>query len=331
MKKLTSAEVLNRRYGVEVEMYHITRRNAAIVIHDALEAYTGVTYNLDYVPSEGYDKSVVYPRADGRTLTSCWSIVSDGSIRSSCGSEQTELNSPLLSWGDMDMLQSIVRALRQAGARSDSGHACGIHVHVDTFGFDAPQLRNLVNVMSAHEELLIGALNLDNARLNMWCHPVDPHFLRRVNQVKPETLAELKDVWYRTNGGVGPGQHYDPSRYHMLNLHSFFQGKGVEFRLFQFDNYNADAPVGQRGGMHAGVLKAYVQLCLAMCAYAAVATRTSPDVLHNGNQKYAMRCWLLRLGFIGPEFKTARDLYLRRLSGDCSFLHGRPTNNASVA
>ena len=43
----------------------------------------------------------------------------------------------------------------------------------------------------------------------------------------------------------------------------------------------------------------------------------------NENPKYAMRTWLLRMGFIGEEFKTARDLLTRRLSGDTAFRNGR--------
>ena len=37
-----------------------------------------------------------------------------------------------------------------------------------------------------------------------------------------------------------------------------------------------------------------------------------------------MRTWLLRLGFIGDEFKTARDLFTKRLDGDTAFRNGRP-------
>ena len=36
-----------------------------------------------------------------------------------------------------------------------------------------------------------------------------------------------------------------------------------------------------------------------------------------------MRTWLLRLGFIGDEFKTARDLLTKRLTGDAAFRSGR--------
>lgn len=49
----------------------------------------------------------------------------------------------------------------------------------------------------------------------------------------------------------------------------------------------------------------------------------SPKPQQSENPKYAMRTWLLRLGFIGDEFKTARELLTKRLSGDGSFRNGR--------
>ncbi|MBQ2016779.1 MAG: virulence protein, partial [Clostridia bacterium] len=40
------------------------------------------------------------------------------------------------------------------------------------------------------------------------------------------------------------------------------------------------------------------------------------------NLKYAMRCFLLRLGFIGEEFKTHRAVLLRNLDGNSAFRSG---------
>ena len=49
----------------------------------------------------------------------------------------------------------------------------------------------------------------------------------------------------------------------------------------------------------------------------------SPKPQQSENPKYAMRTWLLRLGFIGDEFKTVRDVFTNRLSGDTAFRNGR--------
>ena len=40
------------------------------------------------------------------------------------------------------------------------------------------------------------------------------------------------------------------------------------------------------------------------------------------NEKYAFRCFLLRLGFIGTEYKTDRKILLQNLSGSSAFKSG---------
>ena len=133
-------------------------------------------------------------------------------------------------------------------------------------------------------------------------------------------MAKLADVWYTSQDeDYGRSQHYNGSRYRMLNLHATFTKGTVEFRLFQFDE-----PDGTRkGGIHAGQLKSYIQLCLALSQMAKEVRSASPKPQQNENPKYAMRTWLLRLGFIGEEFATARDFLTRNLAGDAAFRHGR--------
>ena len=104
----------------------------------------------------------------------------------------------------------------------------------------------------------------------------------------------------------------------MLNYHSFFTGKGIEFRLFQFD-----APAnGKLNGLHAGQLKSYIQLCLALSQMAKSVKTASPKPQQTENPKYAMRTWLLRLGFIGDEYKTDRKILMRYLPGNSAFKGG---------
>ena len=105
----------------------------------------------------------------------------------------------------------------------------------------------------------------------------------------------------------------------MLNLHATFTKKTIEFRLFQFD-----APAnGKQNGIHAGQLKSYIQLCLALSEMAKEVRTASPKPQQHENPKFAMRTWLLRLGFIGEEFATARNILTRNLSGDTAFRFGR--------
>ena len=66
------------------------------------------------------------------------------------------------------------------------------------------------------------------------------------------------------------------------------------------------------------------QLWLALSQLAKQVKTASANPQQTENPKYAMRTWLLRLGFIGDEFKTARELYTKRLDGDTAFRNGRP-------
>ena len=326
-------EILNQKFGVEVEMYGITRAKAAVVVKTTLETWSNETYQISG-PGAHLDERCIHP-AFCWAADQVWRIESDASIKAASVNQRVELVSPVLTWYQMPVLQQIIRDLRAAGAKSDPAHLCGVHVHVDGAGHTARSLMNLTNIMASHEQLLIRAIGVDPARISAYCRTVNPTFLRWLNVRQPRTLAELKNLWYSAQPNTlragNQSRHYDSSRYHMLNLHSFFEGKGVEFRCFQFDNFDPTRPVGRRGGLHAGVLKSYVQLCLAM-NYRALHTRAAKyQPLESENLRYTMRCWLLRLGFIGDEFATARRVFTNRLPGDTAWRNGRPAARVAEA
>lgn len=225
---------------------------------------------------------------------------------------------PVLHYEDIETLQELVRVLRKKGAKSDPTRGCGVHIHIGADGHTAATLRNLANIMAAHEEQLIRAIKIDRSRISHYCRTVDPRFLSELNEKKPETLEEFADIWYKSQGcDVGRSFHYNPSRYHMLNFHATFTKGTIEFRLFQFS-----APEnGKQNGLHAGELKAYIQLCLAMSQLAKQVRSASPKPQQTENDAYAFRCWMLRLGFIGDEFKTARTILMRNMEGNCAWRH----------
>ena len=300
----------NQTIGVEIEMNSITREKAARLAarHFGTGRFEDTHLRNGYSTWSAWD-------ASGRE----WKFQKDVSINGP-ESEKCEMVTPILTYGDIETLQELVRVLRKAGAKSDAGRGCGVHIHIGAAGHTARSLRNLANIMAAHEALLTEALALDHYRTERYCKPVDPDFLEQVNRKKPESMSGLADIWYNSQGeGYGRDRHYNGSRYHMLNLHATFTKGTIEFRLFQFD-----APAdGKRNGLHAGRLKSYIQLCLALSQAAKEARSASPKPQQNENPKYAMRTWLLRLGFIGDEFSTARDMLTRRLSGDSAFRNGR--------
>ena len=295
--------------GVEVEMNSITRRAAAKIAAE----FFGTGRFEDTSARNGYRCWSAWD-AQGRE----WKFEYDASI-SGPELSRTELVTPILKYEDIPVLQELVRRLRKKGAKSDPTRGCGVHVHIGADvgkpgGHTPESLRNLANIMAGHEDLLIDSLKIDRGRLGSYCRVVSPVFIRRVNEEKPKTMSELSDVWYESNGAsYGRTQHYNPSRYHMLNLHATFTKGTIEFRLFQFDPPEGD----RQNGIHAGQLKAFIQLCLALSQRAKDIKTASPrrPAAREENPKFAMRSWLKTLGMVGEEFDTARKLFFRRLDG----------------
>lgn len=304
-------EMKKQTIGVEVEMNNITRNKAAKIAAEffCTGRFENTADRNSYCTWSAYDEQ-------GRE----WKFQKDVSITGP-DSEKCEMVTPILTYADIETLQELVRRLRKAGAKSDSTRGCGVHIHIGAKGHTAQTLRNLANIMASHESLLASALNLDRSRMSRYCRTVSKDFLVELNRKKPKTMAALADTWYGSqNADYGRSAHYNESRYHMLNLHATFTKGTIEFRLFQFD-----APCGdKKNGLHAGQLKSYIQLCLALSQLAKQVKTASANPQQTENPKYAMRTWLLRLGFIGDEFKTARELYTKRLEGDTAFRNGRP-------
>ncbi len=69
-------------------------------------------------------------------------------------------------------------------------------------------------------------------------------------------------------------------------------------------------------------IAAYTQFVSRLCDMARDAKRVSSKPTETDNDKYAFRCFLLRLGFIGKEYKTARKILLRNLTGNSAFRCG---------
>ena len=68
--------------------------------------------------------------------------------------------------------------------------------------------------------------------------------------------------------------------------------------------------------------KAYMHLVSALCEMARNAKRVTATEKEVDNEKYAFRCFLLRLGFIGAEYKVERKILLKNLTGSSAFKNG---------
>lgn len=290
-----------QRFGFEIELTGLTRKKAAGVVAEYFKTEAKhERLNLDE-----------YHIMDGQSRT--WKIVNDASLtpqkrvdgikKSADGTYQVELVSPILTYADIEDLQEIVRLLRGAGAFVNKG--CGIHIHIDAANHSPRSLKNLINLMASKEELTYKALEVDPSRLR-YCKKVSENLIQTVNKKKPKTLKELEDIWYENYRGESRGRKYHSSRYKGLNFHSVFEKGTVEFRLFNSTT-------------HAGKIKAYIQFCLAVSHQAIIQKSASAKRTQTDNEKYTFRCWLLRLGLNGDEFKTCRLHLLANLSGNSAW------------
>lgn len=64
---------------------------------------------------------------------------------------------------------------------------------------------------------------------------------------------------------------------------------------------------------------AYINFIVAICKMSTIQKRICTKEKETANEKYAFRCFFLRLGFIGDEFKEARKILLKNLSGSSAF------------
>jgi len=278
-------DLRDQTFGIEIETVGASREAVA----QAVQTVVGGTLRGTHVNDR-----------QGRT----WKVVRDGSLAGG----GAEVVSPILRYADIPELQEVVRAVRRTGAKADA--SCGIHVHVGAQPHTARSLTNLAKQINKNERLLIAALQVRPGRQGRYARMVDQTFLGRILARKPRTLDELNTAWY---GRHNPSPtHYDGTRYHGLNLHNVWYRGTVEFRYFN-------------GSLHAGKVKSYIQLCLAMSAKAINSRSASHKQKQvTGSAKYDLRVWLLNLGLIGVEFKTARLHLTKHLAGSAAWKNGRP-------
>lgn len=291
----------SQMFGVEIELTGITR------------------YEVAKIMAEHWDTEAIYEGGAYRMYTirdvknRKWKVMSDSSVtpmkkvnnRLLTASEEykVEIVTPILIYEDIEDLQEVVRLVRKGGAFTNS--SCGIHIHVDASRHTPKSLKNIVNIIASKEDMLYETLKIKRERLK-YCKKVNEELISTINKKKPKTLQELADIWYSEYPYEDRNRHYNQTRYHGLNLHSTFTKGTVEFRCFNSTT-------------HAGEIKAYIQFCLAVNNQALIQKSAQHRKTTTDNPKYAFRCWLLRLGLIGDEFKTCRFHLIKDLEGDAAF------------
>ncbi|WLQ13240.1 amidoligase family protein [Hahella aquimaris] len=290
------------KFGIEIETVKRTREQIARAIQSVTGG--GVFYRRTPVAYDPWD--VVDAR--GRT----WKVVSDSSLSSVPAHLRAEVVSPVLGYNDIPLLQEVIRAIRRAGGKVDS--QCGIHIHIDAALFNGANLANLAKMVYKQEPLILHALGVSSQRLRTFTRPISNELIQNIERERPRTTEQLNRIWY----GYHNQQpiHYDRTRYHGVNLHNVWYRGTVEFRWFE-------------ATLHAGKVKAYLQFCLALAAKAlnAKTAYSRKRSFDPQSAKYDFRVFLLRLGMIGEEFKTARRHLMVNMPGDAAFKRGRRKPN----
>ncbi|SFM42395.1 Putative amidoligase enzyme [Paenibacillus sp. 1_12] len=306
-------------FGIEIEFTGMRRATAANVVSDFFD-----TGRPRQIGGWGHD---TYESQD--RLGRVWKTVKDASIRPERKDNhdlviesddfQCELVSPILTYTDIQLLQELIRDLRIAGAITNN--SCGIHVHIGAEAFTTNSLRVLCNIVYSKQALLTKALVVNNNR-RKHCLDLSNEFIQKLNKKKSKTIEEFADVWYSGYNAITSRRNdrYNDSRYRVLNLHQLLSErlKTVEFRLFN-------------STLHAGKVKAYIQLSLLIASQALNQKKATSRVTlsENGNDKYTFRVWLLRLGAVSDEFKSMRKHLLKYLNGNPAWRDPQVSNEIS--
>lgn len=233
----------DRPFGIEIEGYGLE--------YYLIPPDNGIVkpYNISSVARDGRRFDELLPEYDLclGTTKNAWHIEEDSSITHRGG---FELISPILS--GMSGLVQVYHFLEMLGRIKgiEIDASCGFHVHhgVDEKTFTCKQLQQLVRIVHCMEDYFY-LLIPGNRRENATCRPVEVDVKAFLDPLicaaDPETAIErIKELWYsrenRFEADEEPKGKYDKTRYHGLNLHSYWYRSTIEFRYHSAVLHNRD-------------------------------------------------------------------------------------------
>jgi hypothetical protein len=178
-----------------------------------------------------------------------WCFQADNSVRGKGHTRHgAELTSPILSG-----LEGLVQAYRAFQLLCDIegidiDASCGLHVHhgVDRKKYSCKELQQLVCIVHQYEDEFY--LLIPGNRQNIeTCRPIEidvQAFLSACEADSDSNACSIKQLWYsaanRYDEEVGENSRYDRTRYHGLNLHSYWYRSTIEFRYHSAILHNID-------------------------------------------------------------------------------------------
>jgi len=198
-------------------------------------------------------------------------------------------------------LRMVLNELNIAGAKPEGN----LKITLPLDGHNGNTLRNLVNKIWSKQTLIQKALTRYEAIL-------PASLVKAINAVPIETLEDFLGV---VNGANEAGE---------ITGHSDLDIDMVD-KTISFGFFNATLDVQE--------IHAFAVLCWQLNEQAKKQKSSSTTQKDVVNDKYTFRCFLLKLGFIGPDYKTERSILLRKLDGNSAYAkkassyENKPTKN----
>ncbi len=161
-----------------------------------------------------------------------------------------------------------------------------LEVSVPLEGHTARSLVNLVNAFCSREKLINKAIGCQHNFL------INKDFQRSLADQEPETVEGFYD---RLQGFGGAA----------ANRGLIFEEETITV-TFPFTSDHDES-------------KAFIHLVMLINQQAKEQKRINKDAIKPENERYAFRCWLVRLGMNGKEYASSRKVLLKNLEGNCAF------------
>ncbi len=156
-------------------------------------------------------------------------------------------------------------------------------------------LRNLINMIYSKQELIQKSFGISEYIIN-------EDFAKGINDKEIHALEEFKKEADNIGKNNCQGIEFD------------FENKKISFKFM-----NEEAETEK--------IKAYTQFIELLDQSAKELKHASAKVSITDNPKFTFRVFLIRLGMVGDEYKTARKILLKNLEGNAAFRYGKPEKN----
>lgn len=219
-------------WGLELELTHISQEELVRLVRVVTGSSSSI-YKDDHLSTFWW--------IDGKGRK--WKVVQDSSIHSldangmptTDSSYKCELVFPVCQGlRDIELLYTIVNVLNSHNAVVNE--SCSVHVHVSpNFEPSATCLRNLIFLIYSYQGSLYRLANTHTDRKVRYCKPLPDVLVTQLLNTSNSgpSIDAIRDAWYKSfPSNRNATAHYHDSRYSIVNLHSFFEHQGVEFRLF---------------------------------------------------------------------------------------------------